>query len=154
MSLTSTPSLEAPYDAFMLLPCFDIMEMIGKEVVKKRLDLDREFWMEIRSQVSPPRTCSRWPPRSYSMTAVERIMFHGDDHLEYVREFERFEEDNPPPEEYAWFVGHPGTGSFIEYCFSGTTDFERGEWCSFVKSDWCSFVKNSLSSSPRNGIVS
>jgi hypothetical protein len=145
MSLTSTPSLKTPYDAFMLLPCFDIMEMIGKEVVQKRLDLDREFWMEIRSQVSPPRTCSPniGPPRSYSMTAVERIMFHGSDYLAYVREFERFEEDNPPPEAYAEYAGYPGSGSFIEYCFH-VNDFERGAWCSFVK--------NSFSSAPRIGI--
>ena len=130
MSLTSTPSLKTPYDAFMLLPCFDIMEMIGKEVVQKRLDLDRDYWMELRSQVSPPRTCSRWPPRSYSMTAVERIMFHRDDHLEYVREFEC---DNPPPEVYARGRGgysrYPGSaGSFIEYCFH-CDDFDSDAWC-------------------------
>ena len=123
MSLTSTPSLKTPYDAFMLLPCFDIMEMIGKEVVQKRLDLDRDYWMELRSQVSPPR---KWPT---STTYMERIKFYGGDYLEYVREFEC---DNPPPEVYARGRGgysrYPGSGSFIEYCFH-VNDFGSDAWC-------------------------
>ena len=128
MSLTSTPSLKTPYDAFMLLPCFDIMEMIGKEVVQKRLDLDREFWMEIISQAYPPRTWQR--DIGFARAgAVERIKFYGDDHLEYVREFE---EDNPPPEVYArgrgGYSGYPGSGSFIEYCFH-VNDFDSDAWC-------------------------
>jgi hypothetical protein len=108
MSLTS----KTPYDAFMVLPCFDIMEMIGKEVVQKRLDLDREFWMEIISQVYPPRTWQRDLvfARVGRAGAVERIKFYGEDYLEYVREFEE-EED---PENYSRY---PGSGSFIEYYF-------------------------------------
>ena len=137
MSLTSTPSLKTPYDAFMLLPCFDIMEMIGKEVVQKRLDLDRDYWMELRSQcvltgqvADTTDKVSSAPWRDCNMTAVKRIKFYGGDYLEYVREFEC---DNPPPEVYARGRGgysrYPGSaGSFIEYCFH-CDDFDSDAWC-------------------------
>ena len=88
--------------------------MIGKEVVQKRLDLDRKFWMEIISQVYPPRTWQRDIvfSRVGRAGAVERIKFYGYDYLEYVREFE--EDDPEDPEEYSRY---PGSGSFIEYYF-------------------------------------